>query len=53
MLYIDPELCIDCEQCVAECPVDAIFYEDDLPEESLTDLKLNADMVKTFPVFTL
>ena len=31
MLYIHPEECIDCEACVPECPVEAIFYEDDLP----------------------
>ena len=33
MLYIHPEECIDCEACVPECPVEAIFLEDNLPEE--------------------
>ena len=33
MLYILPEECIDCGACVPECPVEAIFYEDDLPED--------------------
>ena len=33
MLYIDPETCIDCGLCVDECPVKAIFPEEDLPEE--------------------
>ena len=33
MLYIHPEECIDCEACVPECPVEAIFHEDNLPEE--------------------
>jgi len=33
MLFIDPETCIDCGLCVDECPVDAIFSEDDLPDE--------------------
>ncbi len=32
-LVIDPDVCIDCDLCVPECPVDAIFSEDDLPEE--------------------
>lgn len=32
-LVIDPEECIDCDACVAECPVEAIFPEDDLPEK--------------------
>lgn len=51
MLYIDPEECIDCEVCVAECPVDAIFHEDDLMKESVSDLQLNREMVKIYPVF--
>ncbi len=33
MLYIHPDECIDCEACVPECPVDAIFHEDNVPEE--------------------
>ncbi len=33
MLYIHPEECIDCEACVPECPVEAIFHEDNLPDE--------------------
>jgi ferredoxin len=32
-LYIDPVECIDCSACVPECPVEAIFAGDDLPEE--------------------
>jgi NAD-dependent dihydropyrimidine dehydrogenase PreA subunit len=30
-LYIDPQSCIDCAACVSECPVDAIFHENDVP----------------------
>lgn len=33
MLYIDPATCIDCGLCVDECPVKAIFPQDDLPGE--------------------
>jgi ferredoxin len=33
MLYIDPASCIDCGLCVDECPVKAIFPEDDVPAE--------------------
>ena len=32
-LVIDPEECIDCSLCVAECPAEAIFAEDDVPAE--------------------
>jgi NAD-dependent dihydropyrimidine dehydrogenase PreA subunit len=31
-LYIQPEECIDCGACEPVCPVEAIYYEDDLPE---------------------
>lgn len=33
MLFIDPDTCIDCGACLEECPVDAIYYDEDLPEE--------------------
>jgi ferredoxin len=33
MYYIHPEECIDCAMCEPECPVEAIFFEDDLPQE--------------------
>ena len=32
-LYIDPRECIDCHLCASECPVQAIFHEDDIPSE--------------------
>lgn len=32
-LYIDPETCIDCGLCVEECPVKAIFPDEELPEK--------------------
>ena len=39
-LYINPEECIDCEACVPECPVEAIYHQDNVPEqwESYTEL---------------
>ncbi len=33
MLYIHPGECIDCAACEPVCPVEAIFYEDDVPPE--------------------
>ena len=32
-LYIHPDECVDCGACEPVCPVEAIFYEDDLPTE--------------------
>ena len=40
-LYIDPEECIDCGACEPECPVEAIFEEDDVPEEWKHYIKKN------------
>jgi len=41
-LYIDPDECIDCGACEPECPVEAIFDEDDLPEEWNKYTEINA-----------
>ncbi len=43
MLYIDPEECIDCGACEPECPVEAIFEEDAVPEEWKKFTKMNYD----------
>ena len=43
MLYFDPEECIDCGVCEPECPVEAIFAEDDVPDEWEQYTKMNAD----------
>ena len=42
MLVIHPDECIDCALCEPECPEDAIFAEDELPEEQSEFLALNA-----------
>lgn len=49
-LAIDPDECIDCTLCVAECPVEAIFAEDDLPADQQHFTPLNAELVKLWPV---
>lgn len=51
-LVIDPEECIDCSLCEPECPVSAIFAEDDLPAGQESYLELNAELAKTWPVIT-
>ena len=42
-LYIDPETCIDCGLCVDECPVRAIFPQDELPPEWAEFIQKNID----------
>jgi ferredoxin len=49
MLYIDPEVCIFCDQCVPECPVEAIFAEDDVPADQREFIALNAEMALSCP----
>jgi ferredoxin len=50
MLYIDPEVCIDCAACITECPVKAIFEEDDLPEDQHQWIEINATKAPDLPV---
>jgi len=45
MLVIDPDECIDCGACEPECPVEAIFPEDALPEKWAPFTKVNAAIV--------
>ena len=50
MLFIDPETCIDCGACLTECPVDAIYFDEDLPASSATFAKMNADYFEAHPL---
>ncbi len=52
MLYIDPNACIDCEACIPECPVEAIFHEDNVPAKWSHYIELNRKMAITLPVIT-
>jgi ferredoxin len=45
MLYIDPEHCIDCGACVPECPVEAIFFETEVPARWDRFIPLNVERV--------
>ncbi|HDP89534.1 MAG TPA: ferredoxin family protein [Thioalkalivibrio sp.] len=51
-LVIDPDECIDCTLCEPECPAEAIFPEDDVPEGQEQFLELNAELAKSWPVIT-
>jgi ferredoxin len=48
MLVIDPDECIDCTLCVAECPVEAIYAEDDVPPDQRPFIALNAELAKVW-----
>jgi ferredoxin len=48
-LVIDPDECIDCTLCVAECPAEAIFSEDDVPSDQIHFIKLNAELATEWP----
>jgi len=52
MLVIDPEECIDCTLCVPECPVEAIFADDELPDDQQEYLRLNEELSQDWPVIT-
>lgn len=52
-LVIDPEECIDCTLCEPECPVEAIFSEDDLPPDQEMYLQLNAELSQEWPVINV
>ena len=52
MLVIDPDECIDCTLCEPECPVEAIFSEDELPANQVRFLELNAELAANWPVIT-
>lgn len=52
MLYIHPDECIDCEACVPECPVEAIFQEDNVPDEWKNYIQINAEQSAVCEVIT-
>jgi len=52
MLVINPDECIDCGACEPECPVTAIFEEDDLPEKWNKYIEINERLAAEWPVIT-
>lgn len=52
MLYIDPLVCIDCNACLTECPVRAIYPDSAVPEPMQDYIELNARMAKEYPPIT-
>ena len=41
-LVIHPDECIDCGLCEPECPIDAIYADDELPENQIQFIEINA-----------
>jgi len=51
-LAIDPDECIDCAVCIPECPVNAIYPEEDVPADQQKFIALNAELAKQWPSIT-
>jgi len=52
-LVIDPDECIDCTLCEPECPIGAIFADDDVPAGMEQYLELNAELSREWPVINV
>jgi ferredoxin len=46
-LTIDPDECIDCAVCIPECPVNAIYAEEDVPADQMHMIKLNVELARS------
>ena len=51
-LVIDPNECIDCAVCVPECPVNAIYAEDDVPADQKDFIEINQELSKVWSNIT-
>ena len=51
-LVIDPDECIDCSVCVPECPVNAIYAEEDVPGDQQDFTPLNAELAQRWKPIT-
>ena len=48
-LVIHPDECIDCALCEPECPVEAIFADDELPDDQQQLLDIAAELAESWP----
>ena len=51
-LYINADTCIDCDACVPECPVEAIFADNNVPEDQQQWTQVNIDEAPNYPVIS-
>jgi ferredoxin len=49
MVYIDNNACIDCRACIPICPVNAIYAEEDLPDDKQQWIAINAERAAALP----
>lgn len=49
-LVINPDECIDCAVCIPECPVNAIYSEEDVPDDQRAFTALNAELARIWPM---
>jgi ferredoxin len=52
MLAIEPDECIDCAVCIPECPVNAIYAEEDVPEDQRDFIALNVELSRGWQPIT-
>lgn len=52
MLFINPDVCVDCGACIPKCPVQAIYEDLDLPDESEGWIDINESQSKKLPKIT-
>lgn len=52
-LVIDPDECIDCALCEPECPVEAIYSDEDLPESQHKFIDINAKLAAKLPTINV
>jgi ferredoxin len=51
-LVIDPDECIDCAVCVPECPVNAIYADQDVPADQQEFIELNKELSQSWANIT-
>lgn len=51
-LVIEPDDCIDCAVCVPECPVSAIYADEDVPKDQLDFIPLNEELARQWPTIS-
>ena len=51
-LVIHPDECIDCGLCVPECPIEAIYPDDELPNDQIEFVEINAKLADVYENIT-